>query len=81
LVAAWVGLTRDLLMASAGRPDLASAAELSSELPDLAMRIGPSGWVAFIGLLERIHEGLRESGAPRLAMEVAMLEWPSLESR
>ncbi len=81
LTAVWVALTRDLLMASAGRPDLAAAAELVPDLPDLAMRIGLSGWVAFIGLLERIHEGLRESGAPRLAMEVAMLEWPSLESR
>jgi hypothetical protein len=81
LTAAWLDLTRDLLMASVGSPDLASTAELVPELPDFARRIGAPSWVAFIGLLERIHEGLRESAAPRLAMEVAMLEWPSLRSR
>jgi DNA polymerase III, delta subunit len=81
LTAAWLELSRDLLMVSAGRPDLASAAELVHGLPDFARGIGPERWVDFIGLLERIHEGLRESGAPRLAMEVAMLEWPSLASR
>ena len=29
-----------------------------------------------IRLLERIHDGLRENAAPRLALEVAMLAWP-----
>ncbi|MDP9244446.1 MAG: hypothetical protein M3O77_05115 [Chloroflexota bacterium] len=81
LTAAWLELSRDLLMVSVGRPDLASAAELVPGLPGFARGIGPGTWVDFIGLLERIHEGLRESGAPRLAMEVAMLEWPSLASR
>ena len=81
LTAAWLELTRDLLVASAGRTDLATSAELVPALPRLAVRIAPARWLAFIRLLERIHEGLRESAAPRLAMEVAMLEWPSPESR
>jgi len=29
-----------------------------------------------VRLLERIHDGLRENGSPRLALEVAMLAWP-----
>jgi hypothetical protein len=32
-------------------------------------------------LLERIHDGLRENAAPRLALEAAMLRWPNLASR
>lgn len=81
LTAAWLELSRDLLMVSVGRPDLGSAVELLPELPEFATRIEPRSWMSFIGLLERIHEGLRESAAPRVAIEVAMLEWPSLESR
>ncbi len=81
LTAAWLELSRDLLMVSLGRPDLASAAELVPELPDFATRVEPGVWVAFIGLLERIHEGLRASAAPRLAMEVALLDWPSIDPR
>ena len=81
LTAAWLELSRDLLMVSLGRPDLASAAELVPGLPELARRIAPKAWVRFIRHLERVHEGLRENGAPRLAIEVAMLEWPSLDPR
>jgi hypothetical protein len=31
-----------------------------------------------IRLLERMHDGLRENAAPRLALETAMLAWPHL---
>jgi hypothetical protein len=33
-----------------------------------------------VDLLERIHEGLEQNAAPRLALEVAMLAWPTVSS-
>jgi hypothetical protein len=40
------------------------------------MRIEAGALVEFIGVLESVVEGLRANGAPRLAMERAMLAWP-----
>lgn len=78
IVSVWLDLTRDLIVASAGRPELAAAGDLLPELPRLAPRIGPAPLAAFAAVLERVHAGLSENAAPRLAMEVAMLEWPTV---
>ncbi len=77
LVEAWLELTRDLLVAAAGRPDLAPGSELGPELAAAATRTGAPALVAFARLLEQIHDALRENAAPRLALERAALAWPS----
>lgn len=76
IVRAWLSLTRDLLVTSVGRPELAPSRELGPELERLAAGIGPGPLLQMIGLLERIHEALRQNAAPRLALEAAMLTWP-----
>lgn len=81
IVEAWLGLARDLLVAAAGRPQIAAAAALDPELPALAQEIGPAPIGDFIGLLERIRDGLRQNAAPRLALEVGMLAWPARARR
>jgi MoxR-like ATPase len=78
LVGAWLDLARDLLVVAAGRPELAPGNELGSELATAGSRIRSDELVRFIGLLERIHDGLRENAAPKLALEAAMLSWPAL---
>lgn len=78
LVDVWLSLTRDLIVAAAGRPVLAPSRELAPELESLAERIGPARLVQMAGLLERVHAGLREAAAPKLALEAAMLAWPLL---
>jgi DNA polymerase-3 subunit delta' len=80
LVEAWLELTRDLLVAAAGRPDLAPGSELGTELPAAAARTGAPALVTFARLLERIHDALRENAAPRLALERAALGWPTVGS-
>jgi DNA polymerase-3 subunit delta' len=72
----WLTLARDLLLAAAGRPQLAPGSELAPEIGRLGARIGTAPMAAMVRLLERIHDGLRENGSPRLALEVAMLTWP-----
>ena len=81
IVDAWLGLTRDLLVAAAGRPEIAASVALDPDLPETATRIGGSSIRDFIGLLDRIRDGLRQNAAPRLALEVAMLTWPTLPPR
>jgi DNA polymerase III subunit delta' len=76
LVEAWQGLARDLLVAAVGRPAMAPAAQLLSDLKDVASALQPRELVEFQALLERIRDGLLQNAAPRLAMEVAMLSWP-----
>jgi len=78
LVDAWLALTRDLLVTAAGRVELAPGTELGSQLAAAAARIGTEPLARMAHLLERIHAGLRESAAPRLALEAAMLTWPTL---
>jgi hypothetical protein len=77
---AWIGLARDLLVASLGRPDLCVARELVDGLADTAGRLDPVEVTATIGLLERATEGLRQNASPRLALETAMLAWPQTAS-
>lgn len=77
IVDAWLALARDMLVAAAGRPQIAAAATLLPELPVVAARVGQAGIRDFIALLERIRDGLRLNAAPRLALEVAMLAWPT----
>ena len=81
LVDVWLTLTRDLLVAAAGRPELAPSSELGSQVSPLAGRIGIEPLTQMAHLLERIHDGLRENAAPRLALEAAMLSWPILAPR
>jgi DNA polymerase III subunit delta' len=78
LAEVWIALTRDLIVAAAGRAELAPSRELAPELEAIAGRIGPAPLVRMATLLERIHAGLRESAAPKLALEAAMLAWPLL---
>lgn len=78
LVNAWIGLSRDLLVAAAGRVELTPSAELADELGDLGRRIGVAPLLAMLEHLERVHSGLGENAAPRLALESAMLRWPML---
>jgi len=78
VVEAWIGLTRDLLVANAGRPDLAPGMELGAELESLAGRLDGPSLMAVAERLEQVHAGLRENAAPKLALEAAMLAWPML---
>ena len=79
IVDAWQGLARDLLLADAGRAELAPSALLVEELTTAAQSIGRQRLTGFIRLLERVGEGLRTNAAPRLALEVAMLAWPTVQ--
>jgi DNA polymerase III gamma/tau subunit len=78
VVEAWTELSRDLLVAALGRPELARSADLHDDLDAVARRCAPVELSAMLDLLERIAEGLRQSAAPRLALERAMLAWPRL---
>jgi hypothetical protein len=80
VVEAWIGLTRDLLMARVGRSELAPASELGADLDRWVSRLDPPSLVAVVERLERIHAGLRENAAPRLSLEAAMLVWPTLRA-
>jgi hypothetical protein len=78
IVDAWIGLARDLLVTTAGRPEMAPSAILELDVPGAAARVAPAQLAAFISLLERLREGLGHSAAPQLAMQVAMLSWPTV---
>jgi DNA polymerase-3 subunit delta' len=80
IVEAWRDLTRDLLVSAAGRPAMAPAAQLMPELASAAGTLEPAALATFLELLERIHEGLLQNAAPRLALESAMLSWPAIPS-
>ena len=81
VVEAWIGCARDLLVAAAGRPELAPGGELAPNLAELGSRIGVDALVHAIERLEAVHAGIRENSAPRLALEAAMLSWPMLAMR
>lgn len=77
VVECWIALTRDLLVAVAGRPELAPGAELGDGIPEAAGRLTATELVRMAALLERVHAGLRDNAAPALSLEVAMLAWPT----
>ena len=77
LVEAWISLARDLMVTGAGRSEVAPGTELFDDLAAASQAIDPGELIRFIRLLETIHEGLAENASPRLALEVAMLAWPS----
>ena len=81
IVEAWLGLARDLWVAAVGRPQIATSSPLFADLQVVAERLGRVAIRDFIALLERIRDGLRENAAPRLALEVAMLAWPTGTAR
>ena len=77
IVDAWLGLARDLLLAAAGRPGIASATALLPDLERTAQTVGQPRIRAFVAELERVRDALRLNAAPRLGLEVAMLAWPT----
>jgi hypothetical protein len=81
IVDAWIGLARDLLVTIAGRPAMAPSAMLELDVAGAATRIDPAQMARFISLLERMRDGLRQSAAPQLVMQVAMLSWPTLSTQ
>ncbi len=81
IVETWLSLTRDLIVARAGRPELAPSRELDPQLESVAAQLPSEEMIAMAALLERIDDGLRENAAPRLALEAAMLAWPSVATR
>lgn len=76
IVEAWLRLARDLLVIAAGRPEAAPTIELVPDLVALGERLDRERLAAFIGLLERIEDGLAVNASPRLALDVAALAWP-----
>jgi hypothetical protein len=57
---------------------LAPGAGLHPRLPAIAPRIDQRELVAFIEHLEATREALRQNVAPILAMQAAMLTWPTI---
>jgi DNA polymerase-3 subunit delta' len=78
IVAAWIDLARDLMVAAAGRPEAAPGTEVLPDLQDVARQLRPSDLATFLTFMERIHEGLAQSASPRLALDAAMLAWPTV---
>lgn len=77
VIDAWLSLSRDLLVAAAGRPAIAPAAEVVTDLGLVAARIERSDLLAFVAQLEDAREALRQNAAPILAMQMLMLSWPA----
>lgn len=80
IVEVWLALTRDLVVAAAGRSELAPSRELVPGIEDVARRAGLDALLRAAGRLEQVHAGLRENAAPKLALEAAMLDWPFLST-
>jgi DNA polymerase-3 subunit delta' len=78
VIAAWRDLARDLLMAAVGRPQLTATMAAAGDLERAARQIQAGALIAFLSLAGRITDGLRENAAPRLALETAMLTWPTI---
>ena len=77
LVEAWISLARDLLVIRAGGAEVAPGTELFDDLGAAAQGVDAGELIQFIRQLEAIHEGLAQNASPRLALEVAMLAWPT----
>ena len=80
IVDVWLGLARDLLVVRAGGSGATSVGERIPDLSSVAARVAPRDVIRFIRELERIREGLVANVSARLALEVAMLEWPRLDA-
>ncbi len=78
IVDAWQDLARDLLLAGIGRSESVATTQLVDGLDRMAAILPREQLTRFIRLLDRVRGGLRENAAPRLAMEVAMLHWPTV---
>ena len=77
IVEAWISLARDVMVVRAGRSEIAPSVELFPDLLTAADGLNVGELARFIGLLEEIHEGLAQNASPRLALEIAMLAWPT----
>ena len=77
---AWQALARDLLVAALGRSSTAPSAQLLPDLERMATSVDPESIISFVHVLDRVREGLLQNAAPRLALEVALLSWPSAGS-
>jgi DNA polymerase-3 subunit delta' len=80
VIDAWLSLSRDLLVANAGRATMAPALEMIDDLPRLASRVEHRALAAFVAELEEAREALRQNAAPLLAMQMLMLRWPFASS-
>ncbi len=74
----WLELARDMLVVAGGHPEAAVSLGTLPELTGSAARVGTRPLSAFIGVLERVHDALAQNGSPRLALDVAMLAWPTV---
>ena len=81
IVDVWLDLTRDLVVARSGAPELAVSDELVADLATVADRLEPGQLAAAAACLERARAALDENVSPRLALEYAMLAWPRLAPR
>lgn len=81
VVDVWIALTRDLLVAAAGRSEPTASGELGADLGHAAGRIGTAPLLAMAVHLERVRDGLEQNAAPQLALEAAMLRWPVVADR
>ena len=75
---AWIGLARDLAMVAAGRAELAPSTELVEGTREAGRAVPAHDAARAVRALERIRDGVAINAAPRLAMSVAMLAWPTV---
>ena len=75
---AWIALARDLAMVAAGRGHLAPSVELVEGTEAAGTAISAAEAARAVRALERIRDGVAVNAAPRLAMSVAMLAWPTV---
>ncbi|MEO8246877.1 MAG: hypothetical protein ABI622_07110 [Chloroflexota bacterium] len=75
---AWIGLARDLAMVAAGRAHLAPSTELLEGTAAAGSAVSARDAARAVRALERIRDGVAVNAAPRLAMSVAMLAWPTV---
>jgi DNA polymerase-3 subunit delta' len=79
VLGAWIDLGRDLVLAAAGTPELAVSSALVPDLDAFASRADARTWAGATLALEHVRDGIEENVSPRLALEAAMLAWPTLD--
>lgn len=80
VVDAWLDLARDLLLIASGRGELTPSVHLLGGEEQVAGRIDGVALRAFVRALRRVREALSQNASPRLALEVAMLDWPRIST-